>query len=184
MKGRRMNKSSTLEYINKKYNEIESKKGNININQEINKNLEKLPNFKNIDLDSVEDIEYNKSVLLYKLREDIKYKIKVGKCDKSDMDDFINFEKKLNEYKVSYNLKDKNKIKEYILLLLIKINEFIELLEVRERRKVEENRINKFVNDLNYELDFNLPMSIIVRGRRCFSRNYNEKASSLSEINK
>ena len=184
MKGRRMNKSSTLEYINKKYNEIESKKGNININQEINKNLEKLPNFKNIDLDSVEDIEYNKSVLLYKLREDIKYKIKVGKCDKSDMDDFINFEKKLNEYKVSYNLKDKNKIKEYILLLLIKINEFIELLEVRERRKVEENRINKFVNDLNYELDFNLPMSIIVRGRRCFSRNYNEKTSSLSEINK
>ena len=53
----------------------------------------------------------------------------------------------MNEYKINYNLKDTNKIKEYVLLLLVKFNEFMELLSIRENRKMEENRINKFVNN-------------------------------------
>jgi len=183
IQGRRMNKSATLDYINKKYKEIESKKGAVNINEELSDNMNKLNFFKDVDLKSVEDIEYNKSVLLFKLREDIRYKIITGQCDKTEMDEYNKFEKKMNEYKINYNLKDTNKIKEYVLLLLVKFNEFMELLSIRENRKMEENRINKFVNNLNYELDYNIPMSLIVKGRRCSSRNYNKKVSSLSDIN-
>ena len=184
IRGRRMNKSATLEYINKKYKEIEKQKGNVDINEELSENLDKLNYFKNTDLESVEDIEYNKNVLLYKLKEDIRYNITIGKCEKAEMDEFIRFENKINEYKIKYNLKDKDKIKEYVLLLLVKFNEFMELLSVRERRKMEENRVNKFINNLNYDLDYNIPLSLIVKGRRCFSRNYNENISRLSEIKK
>ena len=184
IKARRINKSATLDYINNKYKEIESKKGVVNTNDELSDNLNKLNYFKDVDLKSVEDIEYNKSLLLYKIREDIRYKIMTGQCDKTEMYEYNKFEKKINEYKINYDLKDANKIKEYVLLLLVKFNEFTELLAIRENRKMEENRINRFVNNLNYELDYNIPMSLIVKGRRCSSRNYNKKVYSLSDINK
>ena len=181
---RRMNKSATLEYINRKYKEIERKKGIVDINEELTENLDKLKFFKTMDLESVEDIEYHKNVLLYKLKEDIRYKIAIGQCDKTEMEEYFKFENKLNEYKINYNLKDKDKIREYVLLLLVKFNEFIELLNIREERKNEENRINKFINNLNYDLDYNIPLSLMVKGRKCFSRNYNQDASALSEIKK
>ena len=184
IKGRRMNKSATLDYINQKYKEIESQKDKVDINEEITENLDKLKFFKNVDLESIEDIEYNKNVLLYKLREDIKYKISIGTCDKTELDEYFKFESRLNEYKVNYNLKDKDKIREYVLLLLVKFNEFMELLSIRESRKNEENRINKFVNNLNYELDYNIPMLLMAKGRKCHSRNYEGYVPSLSELKK
>jgi len=184
IKGRRMNKSATLDYINQKYKEIEAKKDKVDINEEITENLDKLKFFRNVDLESIEDIEYNKNVLLYKLREDIKYKISIGTCDKTELEEYFKFESKLNEYKVNYNLKDKDKIREYVLLLLVKFNEFMELLSIRESRKNEENRINKFVNNLNYELDYNIPMLLMAKGRKCHSRNYEGYVPSLSELKK
>ena len=137
-----------------------------------------------MNLESVEEIEYHKSILLFKLREDIKYKISQGKCEKSEMDEFNKFENKLNDYKINYNLKNKNKIKEYVLLLLMKFNEYFELFSARENRKNEETRINKFLTDLNHELDYNIPLSLIIKGRRCSSKNFNGNLSSLSEIKK
>ena len=171
-----------MEYINNKYKEIEGKKHKVDIKEELTQNLDKLKFFKNVNLDSVEDIEYNKNILLYKIKEDIRYKISIGACDKTEMQEYLKFENKLNEYKINYNLRDKDKIREYVLLLLVKFNEFIELLNIRERRKNEENRINKFINNLNYELDYNIPMSLLIKGRKCFSRNLNKNSSSLSEI--
>ena len=182
IKSRRTNKSATLEYINNKYKEIEGKKHKVDKKAELTENLDKLKFFKNVNLDSVEDIEYNKNILLYKIKEDIRYKISIGACDKTEMQEYLKFENKLNEYKINYNLRDKDKIREYVLLLLVKFNEFIELLNIRERRKNEENRINKFINNLNYELDYNIPMSLLIKGRKCFSRNLNKNSSSLSEI--
>ena len=181
------NYNSLTYLINQKYEEIEKKNNEINLNnidKEILENQRRFSSFKGVNITSVEDIEYNKNVLLYKLKEDIRYNITIGKCEKAEMDEFIRFENKINEYKIKYNLKDKDKIKEYVLLLLVKFNEFMELLSVRERRKMEENRVNKFINNLNYDLDYNIPLSLIVKGRRCFSRNYNENISRLSEIKK
>ena len=185
LKGKRgMKKSVTLDFIKQKYKEIEERKGQVDINEELTLNIEKLNSFNNIDLDSVEDIEYGKNVLLHKLREDIRYKILAGKCEKSEMDEFLKFENKINDYKINYNLKDENKIKEYVLLVLVKINEFIELLRIREGKKNEENRINKFINDLNYELDYNVPMLLSFKGKKCYSRNYSGYIPILSELKK
>jgi len=181
---RRMKRSVTLDYIKQKYKEIEQQKGEVDINEELAENLDKLDSFNNLDLDSDEDIEYGKNILLHKLREEIKYKISVGKFDKSEMDEFLEFENKINDYKRNYNLKDKNKKKEYVLLLLVKFNEFIELLKIREKRKSEENRINKFINNLNYELDYNVPKLLLFKGKKCQSRNYSGYIPSLSELKK
>ena len=183
-KKRRDIKSATINFINQKYKELIKKKNSTDINLEISNNINRFQLFKNVNLESVEEIEYHKSILLFKLREDIKYKISQGKCEKSEMDEFNKFENKLNDYKINYNLKNKNKIKEYVLLLLMKFNEYFELFSVRENRKTEETRINKFLTDLNNELDYNIPLSLIIKGRRCSSKNFNGNLSSLSEIKK
>jgi len=100
------------------------------------------------------------------------------------MDKFTKFENKLNEYKVNYNLKDIKEIKEYVLLLITKFNEYIELEKIREKRKMEETRINKFMNNLNFELDYNIPLNRMVKGRKCSAKNFNPNLYKLSEIRK
>ena len=100
------------------------------------------------------------------------------------MEEFEKFENKLNEYKINYNLKDTNKIKEYVLLLLTKFNEYIELEKKKKKRKTEETRINKFMNNLYFELDYNIPLSRMLKGKKCSAKNFNSNLSRLSEIRK
>ena len=181
---RRIKRSVTLEYFNRKIKEIEDKNETNNIDEELEKNFNKYKLFQDVNLESIEDIEYNKTLLLFKLKEKIKYKILIGECDKSEMEEFEKFENKLNQYKLNYNLKNKKGIKQYALLLLMKFNEFIELFEIRDSQKIEENRINKFMNDLKYNIYFNYPFILKIRGGRCSSRNLNQNISNLSEIKK
>ena len=181
---RRQVKSATLNFIANKYKELEERKSIKDINQAIINNSNKYQLFTNVNLESVEDIEYNKTLLLYKLKEDIRYKISQGKCERTEMEEFEKFENKLNEYKINYNLKDTNKIKEYVLLLLTKFNEYIELETIREKRKTEETRINKFMNNLYFDLDYNIPLSRMLKGKKCSAKNFNPNLSRLSEIRK
>jgi len=183
IKNRKHNKkSSLLEKINQKYKETEESKDNIR--EKFLEKFNKIKLFKSKDFDIVKDIENNLAMSLLKLREDIKFKISVGECEKTEMDEYIKFENRLNKYKKECNLNDKNKRKENSYFLLKKINEFIELFEIRENKKMEENRINKFLNNLNYDLHYNIPWSLTVKGRRCSSKNFNPNLSSLSEIKK
>ena len=173
--------------INQKYEEIEKK--NIenkseNIDNEILENQRRFSSFNDVNITSVEDIEYKKNILLYKLKEEIKNKIKDGKCDINELEHFRKFENNINEYQINYNSKDINKIKEYFLLITRKFYEFREEMNYRETQKFEEMRINKFIKNLNYELDFNIPRAIWEKGRRCHSSNLYKKLISLSEINK
>lgn len=177
-------KSSTIDYINQKYKELKSKNVIVNIHKELAKNLKKFKIFQDVNLESYEDIENKKMLLLLRLRENIKYNILKGKCEKKEMDEYIKFENELDSDKKNYNLRDKTKLEEYTLLLLMKFNEFIELYEIRENQKIKENRINKFLNDLNFDLHYNIPFSITIKGRKCYSRNFNGNFSSLSEIKK
>ena len=181
---RRQVKSATLNFIANRYKELEERKSIKDINQAIINNSNKYQLFTNVNLESVEDIEYNKTLLLYKLKEDIRYKISQGKCERTEMEEFEKFENKLNEYKINYNLKDTNKIKEYVLLLLTKFNEYIELETIREKRKTEETRINKFMNNLYFDLDYNIPLSRMLKGKKCSAKNFNPNLSRLSEIRK
>ena len=181
---RRIKRSATLDFINRKINEIEDKKETVNIDEELEKNFNKYKLFKDVNLESIEDIEFNKTLLLFKIREKIRYKILIGECDKSEMDELNKFENKLNEYKSNYNLKNKKGIKQYALILLMKFNEFIELFEMRDSQKIEENRINKFIDDLKYNIYFSYPFVLNIKGKRCSTRNLNKSTSYLSEIKK
>ena len=179
-------KLNSLNYlINQKYEEMEKKNNEININnidKEILENQRRFSSFEGINITSVEDIEYKKNILLIKLKENIKNKIKEGKCDIKELDNFKNFENKINEYQINYNVKDVNKIKEYFLMLSRDFSEFQEQMNYRETQKFEEMRINKFIKDLNYELDINIPRAIMEKGRRCRSSNLYRKYISLSEF--
>ena len=180
-------KYNSLSYlINQKYKEIEKKNNdigiNINIDDEISENQRRFSSFSGLNITSVEDIEYKKNILLYKLKENIRNKIKEGKYDINELDNFKKFENKINEYQINYNIKDVNKIKEYFLLLSRKFYEFQEEMNSRENQKIEEMRINKFIKNLNYEFDFNIPRSILEKGKRCRSCDLYRKLISLSEI--
>ena len=181
-------KYNSLNYlVNQKYEEIEKKNNENyknNIDKEILENQRRFSSFQGINITSVEDIEYKKNVLLLKLKEDIKNKIKEGKCDINELENFKKFENNINDIQINYNSKDINKIKEYFLLLSTKFYEFQEQMNYRESQKFEEMRINKFIKNLNYELDFNIPRAIWEKGRRCHSSNLYKKLISLSEIKK
>ena len=173
--------------INQKYEEIEKKNNDNNIDDidsEILENQKKFSSFNGTDFTSVEDIEYQKNILLHKLKEDIKKKIIEGKCDINELDNFNKFENNINDFQIDYNLKDINKIKEYFLFLSKKFYEFQEQLSYREAQKLEAIRINKFIRNLNYELDFSIPRSILEKGRKCRSSNLYRKLICLSEIKK
>ena len=181
------NYNSLTYLINQKYEEIEKKNNEINLNnidKEILENQRRFSSFKGVNITSVEDIEYNKNVLLYKLKEDIKNKIKEGKCDINELENFKKFENKINEYQINYNSKDINKIKEYFLLISKQFQEYQDEMNYRETQKLEEMRINKFIKNLNYELDFNVPRAIWEKGRRCRSSDLYKKLISLSDIKK
>ena len=185
LKERKLNYLNFL--INQKYEEIQKKNNEIkneNIENEILENQKRFSAFNGVNITSVEDIEYKKNILLYKLKEEIKNKIKDGKCDINELEHFRKFENNLNEYQINYNSKDVNKIKEYFLLISRKFFEFMEEMNYRESQRIEEMRINKFLRELNYELDFNIPRAIWEKGRRCHSSNLYKKIISLSEINK
>ena len=181
------NYNSLTYLVNQKYEEIAKKNNEINLNnidKEILENQRRFSSFKGVNINSVEDIEYKKNVLLYKLKEDIKNKIKEGKCDINELENFKKFENKINEFQINYNSKDINKIKEYFLLLSRKFQEYQEEMNYREAQKLEEMRINKFIKNLNYELDFNVPRAIWEKGKRCRSSNLYKKLISLSDIKK
>jgi len=100
-KRRQTDKSVLLGKINSKYKEIEEKRNLDDIKEKLIEKLNKKKLFENVNLNSFNDIEENIAIALYKLREDIKFKISIGKCEKSEMDEFFKLEKK-SPYLVKY----------------------------------------------------------------------------------
>ena len=82
------------------------------IDEQLLKNKKNFSRFSGINITSVEDIEYKKNVLLLQMKEDIKNKIKEGKYDLNELENFHRFENDLNEIKINHNLRDIKKIKE------------------------------------------------------------------------
>jgi hypothetical protein len=129
-KRRQTDKSVLLGKINSKYKEIEEKRNLDDIKEKLIEKLNKKKLFENVNLKSFNNIEENIAIILDKLREDITYKISIGKCEKSEMEEIFKLEKKLEEFKLNYKLKGQNIINKYILFLLTNLNEFIELLDM------------------------------------------------------
>ena len=139
---------------------------------------------KEVNINTIEDIEYKKNVLLYKMKEDIKSKIKEGKYDMNDLENFNKFEDNINQYHLNHGSKDINQVKDYFLLLSKKFSEYQEIMNDKETRLIEQERINKFLADLNFELDYNIPEALMKKGRRCRSSNLYKRLITLSEITK
>ena len=172
---------NSLNYLFSQKYKDQSQKDENNIEKET-----KEPNspIKEVNINTIEDIEYKKNVLLYKMKEDIKSKIKEGKYDMNELENFNKFEDNINQYHLNHGSKDINQVKDYFLLLSKKFSEYQEIMNDKETRLIEQERINKFLADLNFELDYNIPEALLKKGRRCRSSNLYKRLITLSEITK
>ena len=100
-----------------------------------------------VKIDSVKEVEKKKEEILLRLKHDIKYKIKEGIISKSEMDNFLDFQKKINGLQLNVI---NNRI--YLNQLEQGINAFEEELKINEEQKKNERRINAFVDSMNRDL--------------------------------
>ena len=98
-------------------------------------------------IDSVKEVQKKKEEILLRLKHDIKYKIKEGILSKSEMDNFLDFQKKFNELQLN---EINNRI--YLNQLEQGITAFEEELKINEEQKKNERRINAFVDSMNCDL--------------------------------
>ena len=121
-------------------------------------------NFFAVDLTSVDDIEKKKKVFLNRMKEDIKYKISEGKYHLIEMDNFYHFEDAMNKFKLK-NADDSKKVKLYVNLVEKYFHFYQNELDSREKEKMDEDRINKFLKNLKQELLVTLPHVKEIKGK-------------------
>jgi hypothetical protein len=137
--------------------------------------------FEGTNLSSIQEIEMKKKVFLSRLKEDIKYKIKEGKYHLIEMDNFKTFEEAMNKFKLK-NTVDIKKVKLYVKLVEKYLHFYRAELDNREKEKMDEDRINKFLRNLNQEIYVTLPYVKEVKGRNCHSVDYFKELQELSEL--
>ena len=161
------------------YNNIERNKKSYDYK---NKRKKKKPfSFEGVDLTSLEEIEKKKKIFLNRLKEDIKYKVKEGKYHLIEIDNFTNFEEAMNKFKLKTTV-DIKKVKLYVKLVEKYLHFYKYELDRREKEKMDEDRINKFLRNLNNELYVTLPYVKEVKGRNCHSVDYFKELQELSEL--
>ena len=84
---------------------------------------------------------------MLRLKHDIIYKINEGVINPSEMENFMKFQKKMNEL---YLEKINNRV--YIKQLEEGFKAFEEQLKMHEERKKNEKRINNFMDSMNFDL--------------------------------
>ena len=138
-------------------------------------------NFIGVDLTKVDEIEKQKKVYLYRLKEDIKYKISEGKYHLIEMENFKHFENAMNKFRLK-DAFDPNKVKLYINLVKKYLHFYKVQLDNKEREKNDEDRINRFLRNLRQEVYETLPTVKLIQGRNCHARDYFQELQLLSEI--
>ena len=114
--------------------------------------------FWGVKVDSEKELEKKKEEVLLRLKHDIIYKINEGVINPSEMENFMKFQKKMNEL---YLEKINNRV--YIKQLEEGFKAFEEQLKMHEERKKNEKRINNFVDSMNFDLyqKFELKKAIV-----------------------
>ena len=138
--------------------------------------------FIGVDLSNIKDIEDRKKVHLASIKEDIKNKIKKGKIHYIEYENFLLFEKLMNEINLEKLKGDKKRIADYVRSLEKYFHLFYYEILNNEIKKKDEDRINKFLYQLHEEIGVTIPYVIKQKGKRCRSTDYN-KEINLSEIN-
>ena len=138
--------------------------------------------FIGVDLSNIKDIEDRKKVHLASIKEDIKNKIKKGKIHYNEYENFLLFEKLMNDINLEKLKGDKKRIADYVRSLEKYFHLFYYEILNNEIKKKDEDRINKFLYQLHEEIGETIPYVIKQKGKRCRSTDYN-KEINLSEIN-
>ena len=138
-------------------------------------------NFIGVNLKNLEEIEKKKKVYLFRLKEDIKYKINEGKYHLIEMENFKHFENAMNKFRLKDAL-DPKKVKIYINLVQKYLHYYKVELDNKEREKNDEDRINRFLRSLNRDVYETIPALKQIQGRHCHSVNYFQELQKLSEV--
>ena len=128
-------------------------------------------NFNDVDLAKLTEIEKKKNLYLFRLKEDIKYKIKEGKYHLIEMENFKQFENAMNKFRLKDNF-DPNNVKIYINLVQKYLEYYKSELDRKEKEKSEEDRINRFLRALNQDVYDTIPTLKKIQGRYCHSIDY------------
>ena len=107
--------------------------------------------FKDMRGKSLEDVEKKKIELLYRFKHDIKYKISKGGIGSNEMENFKEFQEKINKLKDRYKEYD---INSYIKEMEKFFQSFKDELENNEKKKIEEDRINKYLRQFQEDYYF------------------------------
>ena len=166
------------EKMRKVYEKVEKKRKAL----ENQKKKKRRPyNFFGVDLTSVDAIEKKKKVFLNRMKEDIKYKINEGRYHLIEMDNFYHFEEAMNKFKLKH-ADDSKKVKLYVNLVEKYFHFYQNELESREKEKMDEDRINRFLKNLKQELLVTLPHVKEIKGKHCHSVDYFEELQKLSRL--
>ena len=153
--------------------------------EEKNKKRKKVgrTHFIGINLNSWKDIERKKMEILYKIKHDIKYKIMRGEINLSEMDNFNNFQLKINDLKKQY---ENFNIVSYVKQLEEFFSSFEEEISKNERKKYDEDRINNFLRRLKDDFNDNDRYRKIYEEKLCKVIDFNEinKINTLNDANK
>ena len=139
--------------------------------------------FIGVNLKSWKDIERKKMEILYKIKHDIKYKIMRGEINLSEMDNFNNFQLKINDLKKQY---ENFNIELYIKKLEEFFSSFEDEISKNERKKYDEDRINNYLRRLKDDFNDKDRYRKIYEEKLCKVVDFNEinKINTLNDTNK
>ena len=175
-------KKDKIEDLNDKINRLYYSLDKKRKDKKNKKNKKKKPfSFKRVNLKSIIAIEAQKKIYLNRIKDDIKYKIREGRYHLIELDNFKIFEEAMNKFKLK-NAVDQRKVKIYVKLVEKYLTYYQNDLDNREKEKIDEDRINKFLRNLNQEIYVTLPYIKDVKGRYCHSVDYFKQLQELSEL--
>jgi len=165
----------------KKKETIKEQKEYKNIKEE-NDEEYKAKLFKGVKMDSINELEKKKEEILLLMEDDIKLKVIKGEMGHNELDNFLDFQKRMKAYQIDCNSKN------FIKLLEQEFISFEEQLKIKEQKKKEEKRLNNFVNNMYYDLERNFYFKKAQKQLFCNVVDYNEKnninvLSPTNEIN-
>ena len=169
------------EKMKKVYDKIEKKRKDFEYKKKKKKKKKRPFSFEGVDLTSVSEIEKKKKIFLNRIKEDIKYKINDGKYHLIEMENFKIFDEAMDKFKLK-TASNIRKVKIYINLVEKYLHFYQVELDNREKEKMDEDRINKFLRNLNREIYVTLPYVKEIQGRHCHSVDYFKELQELSKL--
>ena len=121
-------------------------------------------------MNSIDEFEKKKDEILNLIEDDIRDRIIKGDMERSEMKQFLEFQKRMNAYQIDKNNKDS-----FIQLLEQEFISFQDQIKIHEQKLKEEKRLNKFLNRLNDDIQKDFYFKKFQTKIFCNVIDYNEK---------